>query len=315
MLLERYVSGRLGYIASTATHRLSGHTGRGAILLRHCRFCSTGRTDEEVNRDFYTISNRFRTLSEIISEAGATSVSQDDARKYYLEFESRNPLIKKYGIKQRDLTEGAPHAIKRFIELVTSMSPKDFRSIEGPYAEALGELTDFVGPVLLEEECLRVVDGPVMRRYILKEVEVAEPTLMGLETTIVPTESGRFLYRLLNFVNKRSLLFDYPPGSVAVKFTVEVAVREVREMIDYSSKSSKQRIASEQAANNTAAEDPNSHVSSTETNSEGANISPTGNKVVEKRYHMLCKFVGCVSGQIPLEWQLESALRHEDEED
>jgi hypothetical protein len=94
---------------------------RGQVLascLPRYRLLSTERPDADILRKHNAINNKFRIYEDISREYGTFKGPILEAgERLQLEFELRNPLFAKYGVKKRDMMEGASTTIKKFFAL------------------------------------------------------------------------------------------------------------------------------------------------------------------------------------------------------
>jgi hypothetical protein len=91
-----------------------------------------------------------------------------------------------------------------------------------------------------------------------------------------------------------NLLYGYPPGSVAVSYEVTAAVRLERAQLN---SSDRQRSADDVAPPTSAC-------------GESAPMERDGQEAPTiEQFNVDCMFIGCISGQAPLEWKLEYVAR------
>jgi hypothetical protein len=265
MSLGLRVLRRYGSVSTTGT-RVSPHS---CYQLRNQRWCSTERSNEDVNRRYYTINNQLSKRMDILLSSETSITSPTDILEAGLEFELRHPLLGKYGIDRSDLVGGAPYAITQYMKLTGA---EDFvlQDRDGPGSQSRQALSEFVRDSHVDLEDFRAVCRRKLGiAYVIKDVDVVFADLLSLKTRIVPPSNGGNL--LYNFWMPESLLNTYPPGSVVVTFNIFAILDLVGEKVD--------------AADH----------------DEDA--------IIEKELEVSCDFIGCISGEVPLEWKIERLIR------
>lgn len=296
---------------------------RSRLIIRNC---STERSDEEVNRDFYSFGNKFRMLSDEFAEADMDRPpTLSEVAELELELALKNPLLSKYGIRKRDLLEGCAQAIET---VLLESGSREVLELSRNIPEAkMKELLELASETHCQDEIYRVNRWKCLGLgSVLKKAQVSDVTLTEFKTEIVPYQRPLLYYawKAVDFVevavdnackalarkilmaqgtpsndpamvnamaplqpDKDSLLYSYPPGSVAVLFEVQARVFEVRQPVRWVS-----------TGDNTG---------DNKSDQQGQ-YEESGE---EQRHHIdvRCEFYGCISGQVPLQWKVEYMFR------